>query len=68
MFPSGSVIPLDDRMWSKPTLGRTLKALAKAPHQVLVPTTISPTPAHAKGWKVLVVSRLAGEPLQIESK
>ena len=68
MFPAGSIIPLDDRMWSKPTLGKTLKALAKAPHQVVVPTTIAPTASQSKGWSVLAISRTQGEGLNVEKK
>jgi len=68
LAPQGSLIPLDDRMWSKKSQGKTLKALKEAPHQVVLPTTLPPTAAQAKGWAVLTVERSAGEPLQVTAK
>ena len=62
-----SLIVVDDRMWDADTLAKTMKALEKAPGQVLVMSTIKPKGRKRGKWNYVEISRTPGEPLQINA-
>lgn len=48
-----NVLVVDDRMWDSGNLGRTLRALADAPCQILVMSTLAPRGRPRAGWQVI---------------
>ena len=59
------LLVVDDRMWDSPTLAKTMKALEKAPCQVLIMSTMKPRGKKRSNWQYVELTRTEGEPLGI---